>query len=382
MKKEISPKTYRFAGIRRQFFPVFIWLLVVACSAGLFLKRKLKFEVIGLVQVQTFQVAATTTERSARLESVPVKLFGEIEKGQVVAILSDERLKKQMATAAAEIDRLRSEIMATQDRLIADEANREADWISRTRMYSVDVERTRIRILELKSEMGTDRILLEDLKFDLEIVKSLVGKDDSYVLSYELPKAQVQFNALLKKIEENQQIIEQLEQDLSGAELRRDEYARRHPVHPSLDRGLDLIRKTITVQERYIDELSTERESLIIKSPCDGIVSQLLKGPGEIVLPGDPFMTIASNSPKEIVAYLSENQINMVRQGMPVELAKNSDPAKYVKSEVTYVGPSMQELPMQLWRNPNLPQWGRPLLIKVPPGWKLVPGETLGVRGI
>jgi hypothetical protein len=39
-------------------------------------------------------------------------------------------------------------------------------------------------------------------------------------------------------------------------------------------------------------------------------------------------------------------------------------------------------MPERLWRNPNLPQYGLPVLIKIPPGMELVPGELVGVRGL
>jgi hypothetical protein len=38
-------------------------------------------------------------------------------------------------------------------------------------------------------------------------------------------------------------------------------------------------------------------------------------------------------------------------------------------------------MPQRLWRNPNIPQWGRPVLIDIPPGLSLVPGEVVGIRG-
>jgi len=39
-------------------------------------------------------------------------------------------------------------------------------------------------------------------------------------------------------------------------------------------------------------------------------------------------------------------------------------------------------MPERLWVNPNIPEWGRPILIKIPPGLELVPGELVGVRGL
>jgi hypothetical protein len=37
-------------------------------------------------------------------------------------------------------------------------------------------------------------------------------------------------------------------------------------------------------------------------------------------------------------------------------------------------------MPEQLWRNPAIPQWGRPIVIRIPKGLELVAGELVGVR--
>ena len=66
---------------------------------------------------------------------------------------------------------------------------------------------------------------------------------------------------------------------------------------------------------------------------------------------------------------------------MNVELVKKSEPVKTVKSQVAYVGPAVELVPQRLWRNQTIPQWGRPILIRVPPGLQLIPGELVGVRG-
>jgi hypothetical protein len=66
---------------------------------------------------------------------------------------------------------------------------------------------------------------------------------------------------------------------------------------------------------------------------------------------------------------------------MPVELIKITDSARIVRSQVAQLGTNIELMPEQLWRNPNAPQWGRPVLITVPPGFDLVPGEIVGIRG-
>ncbi len=65
---------------------------------------------------------------------------------------------------------------------------------------------------------------------------------------------------------------------------------------------------------------------------------------------------------------------------MEVELVRNSDPPQIARSHVIHLGPAIEQLPNRLWRNPNVPQWGRPFLVEIPEGMDLIPGELVGIR--
>jgi len=71
-----------------------------------------------------------------------------------------------------------------------------------------------------------------------------------------------------------------------------------------------------------------------------------------------------------------------VKERMPVELIKTQMPAQPVSSKIRTIGPTIELMPQRLWRNPNVPQWGLPVLVEIPPGLKLVPGEVVGIRGL
>jgi multidrug resistance efflux pump len=121
-------------------------------------------------------------------------------------------------------------------------------------------------------------------------------------------------------------------------------------------------------------------QAIELKAPFDGVISQILRRSSEAVLAGEPILTLTESGPSEIVAYVSEEQVNKIREGMEVELLKSSEPARIIRSRITYVGPVVEQLPVRLWQSPNLPQWGRPFLIEAPPEIELVTGEVIGIR--
>lgn len=381
--KTTGTTSRRCGRLHPHILPVLVWLGAAACVVVLFRYRSQRFEVLGIAQGKVHQIAATCR---GRLESVPVQLFDKVSRGDTVAIintvLDDENLKAELAVISAEIQHLTAELIPTQDRLLAEATEREIDKIAAQRRFNVDVENTRLRILELKVQLETDRKILEDLELDIKsfIIQDRLQIDDAAL--YELQKLKVRRNTLAKKIEESKHLLTQAEQDLKQAQQRRDEFAQRQPQHPSVGGALKVIHKAIEVQEQRMKELIARRNALVLKSPIDGMVSQIQNGPGEAVLVGEPILNITELKPREIIAYADENQARQIQKGTAVELIKTSEPAQIAKSEVTYLGPNISQMPVRLWRNPNIAQWGRPILIKIPPGLKLIPGETVGVRGL
>jgi hypothetical protein len=140
------------------------------------------------------------------------------------------------------------------------------------------------------------------------------------------------------------------------------------------------------------------RASLELKSPIDGVIipilgnsnevglhrpgENLLRRAGEVLRTGEPIFAVAQTEPCEIVAYVNESQLGRVRKGTAVKLIKNTEPAQMAISQVTYVSPVLERMPERLWVSPTVPQWGRAVLIGVPPGLELVSGELVGIRGL
>jgi multidrug resistance efflux pump len=228
--------------------------------------------------------------------------------------------------------------------------------------------------------------MLTDLSLEVETMRELLAQEA--VAPYELQKAQVQYETLAKKIDENELLLEQAKNALKLTQQRRDEYLRNEPHHPSVEDALDVIRKAIKIQESRMEELVVQiealkpRKKLQLTAPIDGIVSQILHWPGEAVLATEPILTITEIKPTEIIAYALEDQVDQIKKGLSVELVKKNASKKIevARSQVTYIGPAIEQLPVRLWRNPNIPEWGRPFMIKAPPQMNLVTGEVIGIR--
>lgn len=392
----------------RHLVPVVVWLVAVSAVAWLFYQRAERFEIVGIAQGEVRQVATSST---GRIRSVSVSLFESVHAGQTLAVvdtlLDNEQtveadLKAQLRVAAAEAERLASLLIPTQEQLQADTAGMKINRADNERRFAVDVEAARLRILELQATLASDRVTLDDLGMEVRILDDLLGK--AAIAPYEVEKAKVQYKSLDNKIQENQQQLEQTREDLRRAEERRNEFAQQHLPEPSVDHALEVIRKEITVQEELIKGLLAQlaaldaRKNVELKSPIDGVViaiggrvndvlsqrpgEQMVRRAGEVVTAGDPILAVAEKEPTEIVAYVSENQLKLLKDQMTVKLVKTREPAQIAQSRVLRVGPTIELMPQRLWLNTNVPQWGRPVLIDIPPGLSVVSGEIVGIRDL
>jgi HlyD family secretion protein len=371
-------KSYRFASLHRHALPVFVWLGAVGILFWLFSQRSQQVELIGIAQGEVRQIASLI---DGRLEIVPVRQFEKVRKGQTLAVLSDDRIYAQWATASAEVARLRAEMVAAEDRLKAERDLQNSENIIDSRRFAINIEQKRLDRLELMTDIETDKVMLEGLGMKLDIVRELYSKKAATVFEQQI--AQSDFESLAKKIEENKKVLEQLNLDIHQAQQRQDVLVRQIPVTPELDKALEPFRKAIDVQERVIAELAVEKSLLVLSSPIDGTVSEVLRGAGETVLRGELILTLTTIQPSEVIAYVPADKIRRIKEGMPIELTRWGRPKMVSKkSNVVAVGPSVLEMPQRLWANPTMPQWGWPVQISIPDDFKVLSGEIVGIRGM
>jgi len=377
----------RSGNLRMHIVPILVWLAASAVVVFMFRSRARRFEVFGLALGQVREISSTST---GRLLNVPVQLFQQVKEGDPVAVVDTvldhkhlkEELEAKRRVFLAQIDRLKAQLKATEDQMAAEASVQAADEVMDQRRLAVDVENARLHVLELNAQLETDQLALEQLQLDKKIFIAQGRLRQEGASQYELQKTEAAYNTLLKKIKASEFLLSQARQDLKYAQKRYDDFASRQTRKPSIDLALDVIRKEIDVQEQSIAEMLQSRAALVIKSPFDGVVSAIERSPGEAILPGEPILSISESEPREIIAFANRSELERIRINMKVELKKSGEPIQVAYSQITHLGPNVQLMPEQLRANPAVPQWGRPILIKIPPGFKLIPGELVRVRAM
>ena len=408
--KEKQPKKDHMVkrSYLRHLVPMTVWLGAVTAVGWLFHQRSESFQIVGIAQSEVRQVASDCI---ARIVDIPVDLFQPVKAGQTLAVLNtvavsewttEADLRTQVATAAAEIERLMASLIPTQEELLVNTADLRITHADNVRRFAWDAEQARLHVLEVQAVILDAEILLNELAVQLQADTKLA--EQKLIVSFELEKVKVQHDSTAKKIEQYQQELKQAQADQVEAERRRDEFSRQHVPQPSVDDALEAVRKEARVQEELMKGLREQiaamkaRTAVELKSPIDGVVipisgnanevllkrqgEETIRREGEVVAAGDPILAVAQSEPTEIMAYVNEQQVGLLEQDMSVELVKMRYPAQIAQSRVLSIGPTIELLPQRLWRSPTVPQWGRPVVIDVPTGLNLVPGELVGVRGL
>lgn len=368
--------------------PVFVWGLAAAAVSMLFLHQSETAQLKGIAFSHEQTINSVET---GYLRSIAVSLYQNVKKGDTLAVIKentvareeyvDAMLQAQRSTAEAELEQLKAELSAAEDRLLADRFDRESDTTAIQRRLSVDLERARLDVLEIKSALEPDRLTLKDLEVELEIIKQLVSEEAAE--DYELQKAQAQYDIMKEKVEQTQALLDQSQANYELAQLRKDEFDQTLPVSPLLsDRELAPIRKAILVQEKKIAEIIKQRGIIILTAPFDGIVNTLNYKPGQTVVRGDAIMTIVKPTPESITAWVPQKNINKFAQNMKVKVVSLNEPRQSFVSQISNMNPSLELIPQQLWRVPTVPEWGRSIQIPVQPSFACIHNEIVGIKTV
>ena len=382
--------------MRVHFLPFVVWVGTIAVIVTLFSHRSSRYEILGVAQGPVHQIAATC---DGRLNEIKVELFDEVKQGDVVAVinsvLDNERPKPEIdaevAVIEAQMAHLAAQSKEARMTYAAQVKDRTVDLFAAGRPFANNVSDATLRVLELTAEMEQDKLLLNELDLDIKKLFLSGALDANDLALLDLQKMRERKAAVKERINGNQVLLKQAQANQAEAEKRAAEFAGgpRPDLTAAEEAAADTLRKQTEVLKRRMAEVRVRLESVMtreaveLKAPFDGVVSLVQHDVGEAVLAGDPILTITKNTPDNIVAYATERQAGRVRENMKVQLVdRNSTPSLIVDSQVVYVGPTVEQMPARLWRRANMPQWGRPILIEIPSGLKLLPGSMVGIKGI
>jgi multidrug resistance efflux pump len=370
-----TPPEQRAEDFRQRKLPMLVWGFSLLVCGFLLFGRAHRFEYIGLARGLQYNVSAVAT---GSLESLAVELYDEVQAEQVLARLDDSALSARYDRSQAAIRRLEAELNAARIQFASSSRQERSGFSSDLRRFQTDEEERRRAAQELRVTLESDKVLLTGLSLDLERSEPLLSS--GLIGRFEYDQTKASHDELARRIEENQVLLTQTEGELRAAEARRRSFEQSLPTRPQEEPILLPLREAISEEMERLREIEAERGALVLRSPVSGQVTSILCRRGETVVAGEPVLTVAERSVKDIVAYLSESESRNVLERTPVRISALRDPGRVAESVVVQVGASLELMPERLWTRTGTPQYGRAVVIAAIPALELAPGELLNVR--
>jgi multidrug resistance efflux pump len=301
-----------------------------------------------------------------------------VNAGDLVARLDDSHVTASVATANATLAQLRAELEAARVALVADGSPGSGGRAAILRRFKMDEEQRRLDLLSLKLEIESKQIELERLDLETERVHELWQAGVMAKNVYDTTR--LSRDAMRKGLDDGRALLAQTEQEYLAARSRREEYDAGLPRDTALESMLQPLREAIEVESHRLQEIELQRRALFLRSPVDGQVSQVLCRQGQSVVAGQPVVVVSEGTVREIVAYLAEDDGHEIGPSTRAIVSTRGTNGTVAETVVLRVGPTIQELPPRLWRNPRIPDYGRAVVVAAAPGMQLTPGELVNVK--
>ena len=369
------PRAQRVEDFRQRSLPVIVWSVCAVLVLGLLARRAVSFEYIGLAQAMSYEISAST---NGTVDTLVVDLFDDVQAGDVVAKLDDRQVLAAIDTANAMIGLLQAELDSARATVVSESGQGLRDWSADLRRFWIDEEDRRLAVLSLKVIIESDEIEEELLGLEVSRLRELLAQE--LIGQSEFDNVRMLHERVRQQIVDNRVLLAQTEQESEVARSRRESYEQRLPAVPEVEPLLGPLREAIAVEAARLREIEIQRQGLFLRSPVDGQVSQILCRNGQSVVPGEPIVMIAERSVQEIVAYLDEREATRIEENTAVRLASRARPGVVAESVVLRVAPAIEPLPQRLWRNPQVADYGRAVVIAASPAMQLTPGELVDVR--
>ena len=249
-----------------------------------------------------------------------------------------------------------------------------------TRKLAVDLEQTRVRLLEYKSVLEPLKLELLEQDLELKSMESLAKKGLTAQLDLEAKRIKVL--KLRSKVKEQHVLVQQAELDVKKGSVRLGSFEEEHQgsQHATLSSTLQVLKKAIEVEEKKLEEIVLLSRDLVLKSPVNGTVHNVCAGVGDVVLRGNEIFTLVETNPRHVIAYAPLEKLRDVCPGEDVSLIRFQADSQIMTCKIMQVSRSIDEITPRLQKHPDIVEWGIPFLVQIPKGVHLLPGELVGIN--
>lgn len=351
------PTAQRWREFRMQFLPLLTF--AVAMAGAVYYWRNTVGAPTLVAEVEGQQAWVTSREVGV-VTNLLVQRFERVVKDQPVAVM----IGMDPRTSSSQLQDLRSRIALSQ---------MEIDSIVDRERIAFDYQNLSMNTLRFRSELAAAQAQLPTVEATMMRNKKGVEYEVIPINEYEISLGA--YAALKAQIASLEKLVSDSEDRLQQASRLAAAFTNEMST-ASLGEAMERVNR----ERQQIDE--TRLEPTILRAPIDGVVSMILRRPGENVVAGDIIMTIHSTQGERIVGYLRQPLPFTPEKGMPVMVRCRTKQREEAMSQIAEVAPRFEAITnLSLLRPGFLYEIGMPISITIPPELRptLMPGELVDI---
>ena len=369
------PWKHRWRRFRYSVLPFVSFALCALLAAMLWEHQGRMANAVGEVEAVRLDIASGTAGTLVPLPHGNWTLFDTVQNDQVIARLDGTATRAALEVLRADLVRLHRELSAAEAQHLQDLEGIRIDHHREVRELVFEVERRRLDVLDRKTEIETDRIERQRLDSNLDFLRPL--HEEGHVSEMEFADTKLFRDQTTRRIEENTAALREAETQLQSAEARMTKFG--PPEVAEIATLLAPLQAAVATQEARIRELELLVQSLEIRSPITGTICSIHSWPRQHIQANDPIVTIAADHGRYIVSYVRQGQAFRPAVGMPVGVQTRVRGSRLVAARIERIGPQFEPVPSSQLQNPNALEWGLPVRIALPDGFRAKPGELIDV---
>lgn len=345
-----TPPWMYWREFRIRYLPSLVFVLVMICVVVLWRNAGITSFVAGVAEGVRSTVSSPQVGVIQQLNVQPYQM---VQAGDPIAIImpNDPRVDMDLFQSQLQIARLKLEPSVAEQN-------------------AMNFEGIRVDLLRTKSELAVSKVNLEraenEVRRNEPLFKQKLVSEDVYDVSV---KARDMYRA---EIETKSNAVAQIEERLNALNT----LGVPHTLNTN-DIAYQLISQLDALQHNAVSNWGP----IVLRAPISGMVGMVYRQQGENIVAGEPLVSINGNWSDRIVAYMRQPYYIDPLVGMSVHVTTRERKAKKFWSEITQVGAQVETITNTLGfvRTGYMVDVGLPIVIDIPKGTQIRPGETVDI---
>lgn len=317
---------------------------------------------LGIVERGTHVI---TAEESGRIQTLLVQPGDQVTQNQLLAVLNFSDLKQSLENMRTELNRLQNMEKA----LLASDALQVQRLYLRLGNETTDLLRRMADIESKSAELASVNALIQRLEaaqeaglgYNRELADLYIRRDGLVAYLEQLrtqTPAQKTQNEILNELNKSIQAVDI--NDLSQA------------LYLDRLRDMDELQREIIAIEQRINA-----RNLI--APCDGYITNIYAGVGDVIKAFDPLMTVEIAHPTHLIVYIPEKSTLPLKIGAPVKIYSSRSKKHTTIGTISFIHPGFTQANERISFRGQI-FWARMVQVDLPPDHQLIPGEMVKVK--